>query len=182
MKKSTALLVLPFLFFSCSQKTDKPYEDKPTVSYHKIFDLTTTSPSDSLELEFSQKDIDGNTIKLSGYKSKIVLINFWGTWCGPCKQEMPGFVALQAKFENEIQFIGVSTLPENLDKVREFGEEININYPLIIDPENIPSKYLPQAWPSTYIISKEGKPLRLIIGSTSLELLEAELNTILEKT
>lgn len=129
--------------------------------------------------DFSAIGTKGDSVVLSNYRGKIVLLNYWGVWCGPCMREMPDFVELQAELVDKIQFIGISTIPENTDKVIAFSEKIGVNYPLIIDDDEIRKIYPPTAWPSTYILSEEGKPLRLIIGSTTKELLKPELDSLL---
>jgi len=71
-------------------------------------------------MDFLIKDLDGKDVKLSSYKGKVVLLNFWATWCGPCKAEIPGFVELQEKYKKDLIVVGYS-VDDTADKARAFA-------------------------------------------------------------
>src|SRR5688572_19323158 len=82
--------------------------------------------------QFTLKDLNGRTVRLSDYKGKVVLINFWATWCPPCRAEMPDLVRLQREHGKEgLQIIGVTYPPEKKERVRRFARSLKVNYPII---------------------------------------------------
>lgn len=75
--------------------------------------------------------LDGSPQTLAGYRGRVLVVNYWATWCAPCREEIPLFVRLQREYEaKNVQFIGISV--DQVDKVREFAKEFTINYPLLI--------------------------------------------------
>src|SRR6476661_395403 len=103
--------------------------------------------------------LDGQPHKLSEYKGKVVLLNFWATWCGPCKAEIPGFVELQDQYKKDLTVIGLS-VDDPLDKAKAFADEYKVNYPMVLgeNHEDIQDAYGP-IWgiPASFIISRDGK-------------------------
>src|SRR5678810_1302634 len=79
------------------------------------------------------KDLNGRTVRLSDYRGKVVLINFWATWCPPCRAEMPDLVRLQRQHGKEgLQIIGITYPPESREQVRRFARSLKVNYPIIL--------------------------------------------------
>src|SRR4026209_2038576 len=82
--------------------------------------------------EFTLKDLNGRTVRLSDYQGKVVLINFWATWCPPCRAEMPDLVRLQREYGKEgLQVIGITYPPERRARVVTFVRSLRVNYPII---------------------------------------------------
>ena len=82
-------------------------------------------------LGFTLKDMHGKDVRLSDFKGKVILLNFWATWCGPCKYEIPAFVELQAKYKDQgFLVLGVST-DDPPDKLRAFATQYKMNYPVL---------------------------------------------------
>jgi peroxiredoxin len=111
-------------------------------------------------LDFTLKDMDGHDLKLSDYRGKVILIDFWATWCGPCKYEIPGFVDLQAKYGAQgLQVLGVS-VDDTVDKLKPFATQFKINYPVLqgLDREDFQTAYGP-IWgiPVNVLISRDGR-------------------------
>src|SRR5262249_54200763 len=79
------------------------------------------------------KDVEGRALRLSDYKGKVVLLNFWATWCAPCRAEMPDLVKWQREYKSRgLQVIGVTYPPEELAEARKFIKSIRVNYPIIM--------------------------------------------------
>ncbi len=111
--------------------------------------------------EFSLLDLNGERRYLSEWKGKLIAINFWATWCAPCREEIPAFVELQEKYATQgLQFIGIAL--QQADEVRDFIEEYNVNYPSLVGGDEV-IKVASQlgnnigAMPYTVIINSEGK-------------------------
>lgn len=102
--------------------------------------------------------IEGKTVRLSDYRGKVVLINFWATWCPPCGAEMPDLVKLQKEYGKEgLQIIGITYPPEQLERVRKFTRGMKVNYPVALGTlETKASFSADPTLPLTIIIDREG--------------------------
>jgi peroxiredoxin len=127
--------------------------------------------------DFTFKDLDGKDVPLSSFKGKVVLLNFWATWCGPCKAEIPGFVELQAKYKDKLTVVGLS-VDDPADKARAFANEYKINYPVLLADgrEEVQDAYGP-IWgiPASFIISKDGRVCRRHLGIAPKAVFEKEV-------
>jgi peroxiredoxin len=116
--------------------------------------------------DFTLKDVNGKNVKLSDFKGKIVILNFWATWCGPCRKEIPDFIQLQKEYGKEgLQFIGIALDQEGMERVRPFAEKYNISYPILIGNNDIADKYGGMnAIPVTFLIDRKGMIRNHYIG------------------
>jgi cytochrome c biogenesis protein CcmG/thiol:disulfide interchange protein DsbE len=113
-------------------------------------------------------DLDGNEISLSDFNGKVLILNFWATWCPPCREEIPDFVEVYNEYESEdVQFIGVSN--EDISTLRSFVEDYNISYPILIDDENIMGKWGISAIPTTFVFDKDGQIISKSVGTMTRE-------------
>jgi thiol-disulfide isomerase/thioredoxin len=132
-------------------------------------------------LDFAIKDLEGKDVKLSAYKGKVILLNFWATWCGPCKAEIPGFVELQDKYKKDLVVIGYS-VDDTADKARPFMTEYKMNYPVLLGlgREDVQDAYGP-IWgiPASFLISKDGKLCKRHMGIAPKETFEKEIKALL---
>jgi cytochrome c biogenesis protein CcmG/thiol:disulfide interchange protein DsbE len=111
-------------------------------------------------LDFTMKDMNGRNVTLSDYRGKVILLDFWATWCGPCKYEIPGFVTLQEQYgARGLQVIGVS-VDDTMDKLAPFARQFKINYPILqgLGHDEVQEAYGP-IWgiPINILISRDGK-------------------------
>ena len=133
-------------------------------------------------LDFILKDVEGRDVNLASMKGKVVLLNFWATWCGPCKVEIPIFVELQDKYRNQgVVFVGLS-VDDPPEKLRPFADQYKINYPLLIGVgrDDVQDAFGPM-WgiPVTFLISRDGKICKRQMGIASKEQLELEIKSLL---
>lgn len=157
MNKSYLLLL--FIAFSlvavaCS-KTDST---SPAVS---TAELNAAAP------DFTLMDLSGRNISLSDYKGRVVLLEFWATWCPPCKASVPGLVDLYRKYAQKgFIVVGVSTDTgsDALEKVRQFSSSYNINYPVLLANEATPKLYNVISIPTSFLIGKDGKIVDIYRG------------------
>ena len=131
--------------------------------------------------DFSLKQMNGDTFRLSDHRGEIVVLNFWATWCPPCRQEIPGFIALQNEFENQgVTFVGVSLNKDGFSSVRPYAEKMGINYPLVVDDGSVAPKYGGiRILPSTVLIGPEGTIQHRKVGYFPEEQLRSQLNAML---
>ncbi|HCY75029.1 MAG TPA: redoxin [Ignavibacteriales bacterium] len=108
--------------------------------------------------DFALKSVDGKTIKLSDYKGKIVIIDFWATWCPPCRKGIPDLISLQKDFKNDIVVIGISLDAEKTIKdVPGFIKNYGINYPIVYGDEKVVNAYGGiEGIPTAFVIDKKG--------------------------
>ena len=127
--------------------------------------------------DFTLKDVDGNQVSLASYKGKVVLLNFWATWCGPCKAEIPGFVRLQEKYRDQLVIVGYS-VDDTAEKAKAYAAEYKMNYPILLGEgrEDVQDAYGP-IWgiPASFIISKDGKVCRKHMGIAPEAVFEKEI-------
>jgi thiol-disulfide isomerase/thioredoxin len=132
-------------------------------------------------MDFVIKDLDGKDVKLSSYKGKVVLLNFWATWCGPCKAEIPGFVELQEQYADDLVVVGYS-VDDTAEKARAFATEYKMNYPVLLGlgREDIQDAYGP-IWgiPASFLISRDGKVCKKHMGIAPKAVFEKEIKALL---
>lgn len=134
---------------------------------------------------FTLETVDGNQFQLDEHRGNVVVLNFWATWCPPCRREIPDFVKLQRKYGNQgLQFVGVALQPEaEVDAVETFAEQVSINYPVGLDDGTIAQQYGGvRSLPTTFLIGPEGKVRERFAGIASRSRLHAELEDLLEET
>jgi peroxiredoxin len=133
-------------------------------------------------LEFTLKDMYGRDVKLSDYRGKVVLLNFWATWCQPCLAEMPGFVQLQAKYKQQgLEVVGVSVSDARED-LPPFARTHEINYTLLVgqDHDELMNAYdAAAAIPVSVIIGRNGTICDRHMGIVDLEQIEREIKALL---
>jgi thiol-disulfide isomerase/thioredoxin len=133
------------------------------------------------KLDFTMKDLDGKDVSLTSFKGKVILLNFWATWCGPCKAEIPGFVELQSKFKNDLVVVGYS-VDDEAPKARAFANEYKMNYPILLGEgrEDVQDAYGP-IWgiPASFIISRDGKVCKKHLGIAPKAQFEREIKALL---
>jgi peroxiredoxin len=118
--------------------------------------------------DFVLKDIYGKSINLAQFKGKPVLLNFWATWCGPCKEELPSMQRLHQASKNNggFQIIAVSIDRFNMEKVNQYAKELSLTFPILIDPDRKTRKaYFIRGLPTSYLIDSEGKLRGFVSGA-----------------
>lgn len=151
MKKG-ALFILPLIliFLSCAESG---VTENPDKEY-------TFAPAFTLE------DLYGNEISLSNYEGKVVFLNFWATWCGPCRQEIPGFLEIYDQYKSKgMEIIGVSVDRTGSASVLNFARQYKISYPVVMSTQKLERDYRPgQFIPTTFVIDKKGQIRHKHIG------------------
>ena len=114
---------------------------------------------------FSLKDLDGKTLSSEDWKGKVVLVNFWATWCGPCRAEIPDLVDLQNKYRDQLIIVGISEDEGPVDGVRKFAEQYKVNYPIAMTSDEVNERFPGiTALPTTYFLDKDGKIVQKHVG------------------
>jgi peroxiredoxin len=132
-------------------------------------------------LNYTVKNMNGESVHLASYKGKIILLNFWATWCPPCKVEIPDLIALQNEYKDDIVVLGFS-VDDTADQLKPFADEYQMNYQVLVGlgHENIQEAYGPM-WgiPVTIIIDRDGTVAKKQSGIRSKEQIEREIKALL---
>ncbi|MBI4876721.1 MAG: TlpA family protein disulfide reductase [Acidobacteria bacterium] len=116
--------------------------------------------------EFALKDVTGKTVRLSDYRGKVVVLNFWATWCGPCKIEIPWFMEFEQKHKDQgFAVLGVAMDDEGWNAVKPYLERQRINYRVVMGTPEIAELYGGvESLPTTFMIDRDGRIARVHIG------------------
>lgn len=176
MSKQLLLLALSAVLFSGCDTANKESVNNNTQPVAE----TTTSNQDTSNKKFKKAPdftlttMEGNTFTLSDHKGKIVVLNFWATWCAPCREEIPDFMELHKELKEQgIMFAGISVDKEGWQKVRPYAKDMEINYPIMVNNGKVSRQYGPiRAIPTTFIINKKGRVEYVAPGKLTKEKLK----------
>jgi thiol-disulfide isomerase/thioredoxin len=129
---------------------------------------------------FQLNDLDGKPVSLAAARGKIVLLNFWATWCGPCRAEIPDLVDLQKRYRDKLEIIALATEEDDSDEVRRFVQRSGINYRVAMAPDDVVRDYGGiAALPTSFVIDALGRVVQKHIGLNDPTLYERELKAML---
>ena len=130
--------------------------------------------------DFSLTDLSGRAFRLSNYRGRVVVLDFWATWCDPCKQEIPHFIAMQNQYASQgLQVLGVS-MDDDAPPVRQFQEKFQMNYPVAIGNPKLADQYGGiLGLPITFVIDRNGRITARHVGATDPSIIETEVQKLL---
>ncbi len=144
------LAVFLYFWLGLQDSTAGKAENIPGVNLPKLASIGTKAP------DFELVNLEGRTIKLSELRGKIVILNFWATWCEPCKLEMPFFEELHKKGMANLEILGIN-FDEPASRVEEFVKEYSVQFPILLDPgAEIQKLFRVRGYPTTLIVDKDG--------------------------
>jgi peroxiredoxin len=135
-------------------------------------------------LNFTVKDMNGEKINLASFEGKVIVLDFWATWCPPCKAEIPGFVELQQTYGSKgLQFVGISVDSEDTPAMlKDFATQYKMNYPVLVggDRDDLQDAYGPM-WgiPTTFVIGRDGRICRKNSGLVGKAKYETDIKGLL---
>ena len=126
------------------------------------------------------RDLDGRAVRLAGLRGRVVLLNFWATWCPPCRAEIPELVRLQTEHATSLRVVGITHPPERRASVRRLARELKVNYPLVIGTRRTARAFgVGETLPATVVIDRDGKVRDLIVGILQPEEFEEKIRPLL---
>ena len=132
-------------------------------------------------LDFTLKDMNGVDVKLASFKGKVILLNFWATWCGPCRAEIPSLVELQEQYGDDLVVLGFS-VDDPAEKLKPYATEYKMNYPVLVgkDREDVQDAFGPLfGIPVSVIIGRDGIIAKKHSGIATKEQFEREIKALL---
>lgn len=194
---SISLLMIVLVIAGCGKKESDTAKTEDKVTESSGQKAGTSTPSEALDKysavgllpeeramvapPFIMEDISGKQHNLADYKGKVIILDFWDTWCPPCKKEIPGFIELYDKYENKgLTIIGAAFGRHGKEAVVDFAKEYNINYVTTLANPQIANAYGPiSSIPTTYIIDREGRVRGMHIGYVKKETFEEQILALL---
>ncbi len=188
------LMLSTFLFFSfiligCQNKnvSDEQATTKDNsnanTQYAATASTSTSSSSKELAPDFVLTDTQGNQTKLSDYRGKVVILDFWATWCPPCRRGIPDLVELQKTYKKNLAVIGISLDTDSKSDVVPFMKQYGINYKVVYGDNEVVQKYGNiQSIPTTFIIDQKGKIITSYIGLQQKETLKNQIDVLVKKS
>ena len=148
---------------------------RPIASDHPRTEAQQASAPD-----FSLPDLKGGQLELSAYRGKVVLLDFWATWCDPCRDEIPHFAEMQDKYRDQgLQIIGIS-MDDEPEPVRDFYQKFKMNYPVVMGNAKIGEAYGGVlGLPIAFLIGRDGRIYSRHIGATDVSVFETEIGKLL---
>jgi cytochrome c biogenesis protein CcmG/thiol:disulfide interchange protein DsbE len=144
-------------------------------------DSSTTETEKAYANDFTLLDLEGNEVSLHDFEGKIVVLNFWATWCPPCRAEIPDFVDTYNAYKDKgIQFLGVSD--DDVKSLNDFTKEYKINYPTLIDgsKDTIMGKWGITAIPTTFVLNGNGEVFFNQVGMMTKDMLTKAIDAALQ--
>lgn len=183
MKRVLFILIVAFLTssnFGC-KKTEE-LDNIQNQSTQSIATFETEKTSDKAP-DFTLKLTDGKDIKLSNFKGKIIIVDFWATWCGPCRRGIPDLVDIQKEYKNKVVVIGISLDNETKPDVVPFMKQYKINYPIAYGTMEVIKAYGNiEAIPTSFVIDQSGKIVDKHIGLVSKSVYIDKIKELLKKS
>jgi thiol-disulfide isomerase/thioredoxin len=178
---SGVALALALIWFApgIDPHTDEPLGSGTTGSPGEPEDASAEGKP--ARLDFKLKDMNGVDVRLDSFKGKVILINFWATWCGPCKAEIPSLVELQEEYANDLVVLGFS-VDDPAEKMKPYAEEYKVNYPLLVGNgrEDVQNAFGPLLGiPVSVIIGRDGIIAKKHTGIATKEQFEREIKALL---
>ena len=142
---------------------------------------TSRRPASRRTLDFTLKDMHGVDVHLASFKGKVILLNFWATWCGPCRAEIPSLVELQEQYKDDLVVLGLS-VDDTAEKLLPYAAEFKMNYPVLVGNgrEDVQEAFGPLfGIPVSVIIGRDGIIAKKHSGIATKEQIEREIKTLL---
>jgi thiol-disulfide isomerase/thioredoxin len=148
-----------------------PQDDQPVIRF-----VRNPDPAP----DFKLAALDGKPLTLAALQGKVILLNFWATWCGPCRAEVPDLIALQERYKDRLQIIGLNVDDDDAAEIQKYVDETGINYPVAMTSNDVRIQYggIP-ALPTSFVLDTEGRVVQKHVGLWNPAVYETEIRALL---
>jgi len=180
------ILVLMLIISGCKKKetqtTQKNETENEVKSEKPVADTTPSKTGGNPAPAFTLQDLNGNNVSLADFKGKVVILDFWATWCPPCIKEIPDFIELYQKYKDKgFAMLGISLDQAGISVVQSFAQKYKINYPIMMTDGRIDKEYGGiTAIPTTFVIDPAGNIHKKYVGYIEKAVFEADIKKLLE--
>ena len=131
--------------------------------------------------DWQLNDLNGKTVKFSDFRGKVVILDFWATWCAPCRVEIPNFIELQKQYGDKgLRVVGVSLDEQGPDVVKKFAKQFGVTYPIVIGNQKVADAYGGiDAIPTTFVVDRKGRIVSWHMGYDDKAAFEKEIQSLL---
>jgi peroxiredoxin len=177
-----AVAAIVALVYALVPNLPGPSEVASGAASPSVSSAACPADAQTANLDFTVKDRHGKDVSLASFKGKVIVLDFWATWCPPCKAEIPGFVQLQDTYGSQgLQVVGVS-VDDPVEKLGPFATEFKMNYPVLVGlgRDDLQDAYGPM-WgiPTTFVISRDGKICKKHSGLVGKDRYEQDIKGLL---
>ena len=165
------LLLIPAMVRAQAVETAAPQDDRPVIRF-----VRNPDPAP----DFKLTDLGGKPVTLAASQGKVILLNFWATWCGPCRAEIPDLIALQDRYKDRLQIIGLNVDDDDPAEIQKYVDETGINYPVAMTSNEIRVQYggIP-ALPTSFVLDTQGRVVQKHVGLWNPAVYETEIRALL---
>jgi len=181
------ILVLMFIVAGCKKKEPEPTQQAKVKAEEKTTqpsgDKAPPGPSAKSAPSFTLQDLNGKQVSLSDFKGKVVILDFWATWCPPCVKEIPHFIALYEQYKDQgFAIVGISVDRGGISVVKSFARKYRVNYPILMTDGRVDKAYggIPSI-PTTFVIDSAGNIRQKYVGYRDKAIFEADIKALLEE-
>ncbi|MEQ1868781.1 MAG: TlpA disulfide reductase family protein [Vicinamibacterales bacterium] len=178
----TLSIQMPWLFKAQVAMVEAPLPLAQTADSGPATSLSCPADAKPANFDFTLKNHEGKDVSLSSFKGKVVLIDFWATWCGPCKVEIPHFIEFQDRYGKDgLQIVGIS-VDDTAEMVAPYIRDMKMNYPVLLglDHDDVLEAYGPLVGiPVSVLLSRDGKICATHTGLTGKDVFEREIKALL---
>lgn len=175
-----AALIHGVVLFGCGT-WNEPAAESSQAAAEDAPPAQTDGRSPNAMPDFVLQDLDGATVRLSDYAGKAVFVNFWATWCGPCKAEIPDLVELQKQYSGDgFTIVGVSLDQTGVTTVRDFAQKNGLNYPVLMGNQQVVTQYGNfRGIPTSFLLNDKHEKVKQYPGMVPKQQLTADIEALL---
>ncbi len=185
--KKLFCLMLVMIFITVGCKKEKPQPTRQTdaedeaKSTQSVADSTPPETGGKPAPAFTLQDLEGNNVSLADFKGKVVILDFWATWCPPCIKEIPDFIDLYEQYKDKgFAMVGISLDQAGISVVKSFAQRFKINYPILMNDGRVDKAYGGiTSIPTTFVIDSAGNIRKKYVGYIEKSVFEADIKALL---